>query len=166
MERMETTVKVTKEKFATLRTGRATPSLLDLVKVGTQTIYKRILKRQWGRCSSRLRLVFKCIQDLAVLICCLTLTWSILASQVDYYGAPTQLRSLANITAPESSLLVVQPFDKGSMEAIEKAIMQANLGFTPNNDGKVIRINVPQLTAVRGLLCKRAPHDKAAHARA
>lgn len=69
--------------------------------------------------------------------------------QVDYYGAPTQLKALANITAPESSLLVVAPFDKGSMDVIEKAIMTANLGLTPNNDGKVIRINVPQLTAVR-----------------
>lgn len=72
--------------------------------------------------------------------------------QVDYYGAPTPLRQLAGISVPESSMLVVQPYDKGSMQVIEKAIMISDLGLTPNNDGKVIRLNVPQLTAVRPLL--------------
>ena len=71
------------------------------------------------------------------------------SSQVDYYGAPTPLRQIANLSAPESSLLVIQPYDKSSIPSIEKAIMSSDLNLTPNNDGNLIRINVPQLTAVR-----------------
>ena len=69
--------------------------------------------------------------------------------QVDYYGAPTPLRQIANLSAPEASMLVVQPYDKSSIPNIEKAIMSSDLGLTPGNDGNLIRINVPQLTAVR-----------------
>ena len=69
--------------------------------------------------------------------------------QVDYYGAPTPLKQIANLSAPESSLLVIQPYDKSSIQSIEKAIMSSDLNLTPNNDGNLIRINVPQLTAVR-----------------
>ncbi|KAK9817849.1 hypothetical protein WJX72_003122 [[Myrmecia] bisecta] len=69
--------------------------------------------------------------------------------QVDYYGAPTPLKQLAGISAPESSVLVIQPYDKSSTQAIEKAIMQSDLALTPNSDGNVIRINIPQLTADR-----------------
>ena len=68
--------------------------------------------------------------------------------QVDYYGAPTPLKSLAGISAPESTMLVVQPYDKTAMQAIEKAIMQSDIGATPSNDGNLIRINIPALTAV------------------
>ena len=71
-------------------------------------------------------------------------------SQVDYYGAPTPLRQIANLSAPEASLLVIQPYDKSSIPSIEKAIMTSDLNMNPNSDGNLIRINVPQLTAVRG----------------
>lgn len=70
------------------------------------------------------------------------------ASQVDYYGASTPLKALAGISAPESTMLVVQPYDKTAMQAIEKAIMQSDIGATPNSDGNLIRINIPALTAV------------------
>jgi hypothetical protein len=70
-------------------------------------------------------------------------------SQVDYYGAPTPLRQIANLSAPEASLLVIQPYDKSSIPSIEKAIMTSDLNMNPNSDGNLIRINVPQLTAVR-----------------
>lgn len=68
--------------------------------------------------------------------------------QVDYYGAPTPLKALAGISAPESTLLVVQPYDLSAMQLIEKAIMSSDLQVTPSNDGKLIRINIPSLTAV------------------
>ncbi|CAL5229509.1 g12847 [Coccomyxa viridis] len=68
---------------------------------------------------------------------------------VDYYGAPTPLKQIANLSAPESSLLVIQPYDKSSIQSIEKAIMSSDINLTPNNDGNLIRINVPQLTAER-----------------
>ena len=73
--------------------------------------------------------------------------------QVDYYGAPTPLKSLAGISAPESTMLVVQPYDKTAMQAIEKAIMQSDIGATPSNDGNLIRINIPALTAVSAPAC-------------
>ena len=69
--------------------------------------------------------------------------------QVDYYGAPTPLQSLANITAPEARLLVIQPYDRGAMAAIEKAIQKSELGLNPSNDGTLIRIPIPQLTEER-----------------
>jgi ribosome recycling factor len=68
---------------------------------------------------------------------------------VDYYGTTMPLNQLANISAPENRLLVVQPWDKGSMQPIEKAIQMSDLGLTPNNDGQVIRINIPTLTEER-----------------
>ena len=68
---------------------------------------------------------------------------------VDYYGTPTILKSLATLSAPEARLIVIQPFDPGATEAIERAILKADLGFTPGNDGKVIRIPVPELTEER-----------------
>ena len=68
---------------------------------------------------------------------------------VDYYGEPTPLNQLANITVPEARLLVIQPWDKSSMADIEKAILKSDLGVTPNNDGNVIRIVIPQLTEER-----------------
>jgi ribosome recycling factor len=68
---------------------------------------------------------------------------------VDYYGVPTQLNQLANISVPEARLIVVQPWDKSSLNAVEKAIQKADLGLNPVNDGTVIRLPVPQLTAER-----------------
>ena len=68
---------------------------------------------------------------------------------VDYYGAPTPLKQLATINAPEARLLTVQPYDKSSIKAIEKAIMESDLGLTPNNDGKLIRLAIPELTEER-----------------
>jgi ribosome recycling factor len=68
---------------------------------------------------------------------------------VEYYGADTPLRSLATISTPDSQTIQIQPFDSGSMALIEKAISMSDLGLTPNNDGKVIRINIPPLTEER-----------------
>lgn len=68
---------------------------------------------------------------------------------VEYYGAPTPLKSLATINTPDASTIAVQPFDRGSLNLIEKAIQMADLGLVPNNDGATIRINIPPLTAER-----------------
>lgn len=68
---------------------------------------------------------------------------------VEYYGTRTPLKQLASISAPEARLLVVQPHDKSIMGAVEKAIYQADLGLTPVNDGKVIRVPIPELTEER-----------------
>src|SRR6201982_3322434 len=65
---------------------------------------------------------------------------------VEYYGANTPLNQLATLSAPEPRLLVVQPYDRNAMGDIEKAILKADLGLTPNNDGKIIRIPIPHLT--------------------
>ncbi|QHI73225.1 ribosome recycling factor [Aminipila terrae] len=68
---------------------------------------------------------------------------------VDYYGSPTPLKNLANISAPEPRTLLITPFDQKSISDVEKAINNANLGMAPSNDGKVIRLAVPQLTEER-----------------
>ena len=68
---------------------------------------------------------------------------------VDYYGTPTPINQLASFSVPESRLLVIQPFDRNAMPAMEKAIMQSDLGLTPSNDGNVIRLAFPQLTEER-----------------
>jgi ribosome recycling factor len=68
---------------------------------------------------------------------------------VDYYGTPTALRQLAGFSVPDAMLLVVTPYDKGSLGAIEKAIMASDLGINPNNDGNVIRLAFPPLTEER-----------------
>jgi ribosome recycling factor len=68
---------------------------------------------------------------------------------VDYYGAPTPLKQLATLVAPDPDLLVVQPYDKTQMAAVEKAILAAGLGLNPANDGKVIRIKIPKLSEER-----------------
>ncbi|CAK7346591.1 unnamed protein product [Dovyalis caffra] len=69
--------------------------------------------------------------------------------EVEYYGTPVSLKSIAQISTPDASSLLVQPYDKSSLKAIEKAIVNSNLGLTPNNDGEVIRLSVPQLTSER-----------------
>ncbi|MBI1853465.1 MAG: ribosome recycling factor [Planctomycetes bacterium] len=69
--------------------------------------------------------------------------------RVDYYGAPTPLNQLAQIAVPEPRLLMIKPFDKGALSDIEKAILKSDLGITPQNDGKVIRLAVPPLSEER-----------------
>src|SRR5205809_5649086 len=68
---------------------------------------------------------------------------------VDYYGTATPLNQLSTINVPEPRMLTVQPFDPTSVKAIEKAIMESDLGLTPSNDGKIIRLPIPQLTEAR-----------------
>jgi ribosome recycling factor len=98
--RMDRSIEATHNEFNSVRTGRASPALLDRV-------------------------------------------------QIDYYGTPTPLKNLASISAPEARLLTVQPFDPGSMKSIERAIQESDLGLTPSNDGKIIRLPIPQLTEER-----------------
>ena len=69
--------------------------------------------------------------------------------QVDYYGTPTPLNQLASLSVPESRLIVIQPWDANALKDVEKAILQSNIGLTPNNDGKIIRLSVPPLTEER-----------------
>ena len=92
--KMQAVISATRRDFASIRTGRASPALLDRVTV-------------------------------------------------EYYGTDTPLNQLANISTPEPRLLVIQPYDKSSIKAIEKAILASDLGLTPNNDGNVIRIAIP-----------------------
>ena len=68
---------------------------------------------------------------------------------VDYYGTPQPLKNMSNVSTPEAQLIVITPFDPSSLEMIEAAISSADLGMTPNNDGSVIRLNVPVLTEER-----------------
>jgi len=99
-ERMTKSVESTRGEFTSVRTGRATPHLLDRINV-------------------------------------------------DYYGALTPLRQLAQVSASEARLLTVTPFDPGSIKAIEKAILDSDVGLTPSNDGNVIRLTIPELTEER-----------------
>jgi ribosome recycling factor len=99
-ERMGRSVEATHNQFGSVRTGRASPALLDRI-------------------------------------------------MVDYYGAPTPLKQLATISAPEARLLTIQPYDTSSIKTIEKAIMESDVGLTPNNDGKLIRLQVPELNEER-----------------
>ena len=99
-EHMDKSVDATRGKFGSIRTGRATPALLDRI-------------------------------------------------MVDYYGAQTPLKQLATISAPEARLLTVQPYDKSSIKAIERSIQESDVGLTPNNDGSIIRLQVPELTEER-----------------
>src|SRR6266702_5377444 len=98
--RMDKSVEAAQAEFATLRTGRASPALLDRV-------------------------------------------------QIDYYGQQTPLKQLATINAPEPRMITVQPFDPSSIKAIEKALLESDLGLTPSNDGKLIRLPMPQPTEER-----------------
>lgn len=69
--------------------------------------------------------------------------------QVEYYGAPTPINQLANISTPDSRTLLIQPWDKTSMSDIERAIMKSDIGLTPANDGTIIRLSIPPLTEER-----------------
>jgi len=68
---------------------------------------------------------------------------------VDYYGSPTPLKSLANISTPDATTILIQPYDKSSLNIVEKAISLSDVGLTPSNDGAVIRLNIPPLTSDR-----------------
>ena len=99
-ERMGKSVESTNGEFGSVRTGRASPALLDRIVV-------------------------------------------------DYYGAMTPLNQLSTVSAPEARLLTVQPYDKSSIKAIEKAINESDIGLTPSNDGNLVRLVVPELTEER-----------------
>ncbi len=99
-ERMTKSVESCRHEMGTVRTGRASPHLLDRIVV-------------------------------------------------DYYGAATELRQLANVAAPDARLLTLTPYDKNSIKAIEKAILESDVGLTPSNDGNVIRLQIPELNEER-----------------
>jgi ribosome recycling factor len=99
-DRMHKSVESTRNELATVRTGRASPHLLDRITV-------------------------------------------------DYYGTQTPLRQLSNIATTEARLLTLTPYDKSAVSAIEKAIMESDVGLTPSNDGNVIRLQIPELTEER-----------------
>lgn len=84
---------------------------------------------------------------------------------VDYYGTPTPVNQLANISIPEPRMLIIQPWDKTSIKDIEKAILKSDLGLTPSNDGNIIRLNIPQLTAERRTEIVKTVKKKAEEAR-
>lgn len=85
--------------------------------------------------------------------------------RVDYYGTPTPLQQLASVGVPEARLLTIQPYDKGSLDAIEKAIQKSDLGLNPNNDGTIIRLAIPQLTEDRRKEMVRLVHKKVEESR-
>ncbi len=99
-DRMGKSVESTRTEFSTVRTGRASPHLLDRV-------------------------------------------------EVEYYGAVTPLKQLSNVAASEARLLTITPYDKSSIKAIEKAILESDVGLTPSNDGNLIRLRIPELTEER-----------------
>ena len=84
---------------------------------------------------------------------------------VDYYGSATPLNQLAGLSVPDPTMIVAQPYDPSVIPAIEKAILQANLGLNPANDGKLIRVPVPQLTEERRIEIVKMAHDQAEAAR-
>ncbi|MCU0474912.1 MAG: ribosome recycling factor [Anaerolineae bacterium] len=84
---------------------------------------------------------------------------------IDYYGTPSELRSLANISTPEPMQILIRPFDSGVVKAIEKAIMEANIGARPNVDGSQIRINMPALTRERRMELVKVLHKRVEDAR-
>jgi ribosome recycling factor len=114
--RMAKSVEATRGEFSTVRTGRASPHLLDRV-------------------------------------------------DVDYYGAVTPLRQLAQISATEARLLTITPYDKSSIKAIEKAILESDVGLTPSNDGQLIRLQVPDLTEERRRELVKVVHNIAEQGR-
>jgi ribosome recycling factor len=84
---------------------------------------------------------------------------------VEYYGAPTPLQQLASISVPEPRQLLIKPFDASSLKGIERAILASELGLTPNNDGKVIRLNLPPLTEERRRELARVVNNRTEEAR-
>lgn len=80
--------------------------------------------------------------------------------RVDYYGTPTPLQQLANVSVPEARMLTITPYDKGSLDEIEKAILKSDLGLNPSNDGAIIRLVIPQLTEDRRKEMVKTVHKK------
>ena len=115
-DKMSKAVGHTQSEFASVRTGRATPALVEKLKV-------------------------------------------------DYYGTDVPLQQLAGFNVPEARLLVIQPYDKNSLKAIEKAIQNSDLGINPSNDGQVIRLSFPQLTEERRKELVKVVKHKAEEAR-
>jgi ribosome recycling factor len=114
--KMAKAVEHTRGEFASIRTGRAAPALVEKLRV-------------------------------------------------DYYGSEVPLQQLAGIQVPEAKLMVITPYDKGSLKAIEKAIMNSDLGVNPNNDGSLIRLNFPPLTEERRREMVKVAHHKAEEGR-
>jgi len=85
--------------------------------------------------------------------------------QVDYYGSPTPVNGVANITAPDARMVIISPWDRGMLGPIEKAIQKSDLGINPNNDGQVIRLVLPQLTEDRRKDLVKQVHHRAEEAR-
>jgi len=110
-ERMQTALDLLEEDLASIRTGRASPSLVERMPI-------------------------------------------------DYYGTKTSLIQLASISVPEPRQLLIRPFDPASLKDIERAILASDLGLTPNNDGKVIRLTIPQLTEERRRELVRVVHNR------
>ena len=115
-EKMARAIEHLKGEFATVRTGRATPSLVE-------------------------------------------------GLSVEYYGTPVALKSLASFSVPEPRLLVISPFDKGAINAIEKAVLNSDLGLTPSSDGAVVRLAFPQLTEERRKALVKIVRQKAEEGR-
>jgi ribosome recycling factor len=113
---MGKSIESTKHELATVRTGRASPHLLDRVNV-------------------------------------------------DYYGAQTPLKQIATVNATEARLLTITPYDKSSIKAIEKSILESDLGLTPSNDGNVIRLTIPELTEERRKELVKVVHQLAEEGR-
>ncbi|MBS3976513.1 MAG: ribosome recycling factor [Syntrophomonadaceae bacterium] len=84
---------------------------------------------------------------------------------ISYYGVPTPINQVANISAPEARLLVVQPWDRSILPDIERAILKSDLGLTPSSDGSIIRINIPQLTQERRMELVKTAKKKTEEAR-
>ena len=114
--RMAKSVESTRNEFSTVRTGRASPHLLDRI-------------------------------------------------EVDYYGAVTPLSQLSQVSATEARLLTITPYDKNSIKQIEKSILESDIGLTPNNDGNVIRLSIPELTEERRRELVRIVHNIAEQGR-
>ena len=115
-ERMHKSVEACRHELATVRTGRASPHLLDRIVI-------------------------------------------------DYYGAESPLRGLANVAAPDARLLTITPYDRNSIKAIEKAILESDVGLTPSNDGQVIRLQIPELNEERRRELVRVVHGIAEEGR-
>jgi ribosome recycling factor len=114
--RMAKSVESTRNEFSTVRTGRASPHLLDRI-------------------------------------------------EVDYYGAATPLNQLSQVSATEARLLTITPYDRNSIKQIEKAILESDIGLTPNNDGNVIRLSIPELTEERRRELVKVVHNIAEQGR-
>jgi ribosome recycling factor len=84
---------------------------------------------------------------------------------VDYYGTPTLLKQMASISIPDPRTIVIQPWDPTAVQAIEKAILTSSLGLTPNNDGKILRVGLPQLSAERRQEMQKVAKQMAEHGR-